>query len=116
MNEQKLIKTQLAHHVVCDLPKQKKKEEEIRLQKEEEQSLQKQAIVVDEVSYKKKPIPGWFRWAVFKRDGYRCCKCGSEEDLTIDHIYPESRGGELTPDNVETLCRSCNSSKNDRVV
>jgi 5-methylcytosine-specific restriction endonuclease McrA len=65
--------------------------------------------------YKKKPIPAWFRWAVFKRDGYKCCRCGGDEDLTVDHIHPESLGGQLTPENTETLCRSCNSSKNDKI-
>lgn len=54
---------------------------------------------------------------VFARDGYRCCHCGSRdlEDLTIDHIFPVSRGGGDEPDNLQTLCQPCNSTKSNRV-
>lgn len=31
-----------------------------------------------------------------------------------DHIKPESWGGETSLDNLQTLCRSCNSKKNNR--
>ena len=51
------------------------------------------------------------RWAVFRRDGYSCISCGSESDLSVDHIYPVSRGGGNDPDNLQTLCRTCNSRK-----
>ena len=33
------------------------------------------------------------------------------EDLTLDHIIPESHGGHTTAENLQTLCRSCNSHK-----
>lgn len=61
--------------------------------------------------YKKKPIPAKLRWAVFKRDGYCCRSCGSDEDLTADHMHPEARGGETILENLQTLCRTCNSRK-----
>lgn len=35
---------------------------------------------------------------------------------TIDHIYPVSLGGLLTKDNVQLLCRSCNSKKGNRIT
>jgi hypothetical protein len=56
------------------------------------------------IGYKKKPIPAKLRWAVFKRDGYCCVRCGSEEDLAADHIHSEARGGETTLENLQTLC------------
>jgi hypothetical protein len=59
----------------------------------------------------KKPIPTKLRWQVFKRDGYVCVECSSEHDLTADHKYPESIDGEATLENLQTLCRSCNSRK-----
>lgn len=62
------------------------------------------------------PVPVAVRFFVFKRDGYRCVQCGTTEDLTIDHIYPRIRGGGHTEDNLQTLCRSCNSRKGARVL
>jgi len=48
---------------------------------------------------------------VWRRDGFRCVKCGSDSDLSVDHIHPRSKGGSDDKDNLRTLCRSCNSSK-----
>jgi hypothetical protein len=59
----------------------------------------------------KEPIPSKLRWEVFKRDGYRCLECDSKHDLTADHILAESRGGPATLENLQTLCRPCNSRK-----
>ena len=61
------------------------------------------------------PIPVETRFFVFRRDGYRCVQCGSTDDLTIDHIYPQILGGGHTEDNLQTLCRPCNSRKGARV-
>jgi hypothetical protein len=52
---------------------------------------------------------------VFKRDGRRCARCGSAEDLSIDHIVPLAAGGTHDLDNLQVLCRSCNSSKGAKV-
>ena len=48
---------------------------------------------------------------VIDRDGGACVRCGSREDLTIDHIFPQSVGGTHAPANLRTLCRSCNSGR-----
>ena len=40
-----------------------------------------------------------------------CCYCGSQLDLTLDHLIPQFRGGEHSADNLVVACRSCNSSK-----
>ena len=56
------------------------------------------------------------RFAIYKRDGYRCKKCGvKSKDLEIDHIYPIAKGGKSTFDNLQTLCHRCNSLKSDTV-
>lgn len=60
-------------------------------------------------------IPPEVRDFVMARDGYQCVLCGSKENLTLDHIYPWSKGGPDTEDNLRVLCRSCNSAKRDRV-
>jgi hypothetical protein len=57
------------------------------------------------------PIDQGLRWAVFQRDGYACVHCGSGSDLTVDHIHPVLYGGTNSADNLQTLCRSCNSRK-----
>ena len=67
-----------------------------------------------DIPYQKKPIPAELRWAVFRRDGYRCVHCGYDADLTADHIEPEVKGGRTGIDNLQTLCRPCNSKKGAR--
>lgn len=46
----------------------------------------------------------------------RCAYCFSEGPLTMDHVYPLSRGGRHSPDNVAPACRPCNISKLDRLL
>lgn len=60
-------------------------------------------------------IPEEMREAVFERDAYRCLYCSSEDRLECDHKHPVSRGGETTLENLQTLCRSCNAKKRDRI-
>jgi hypothetical protein len=64
--------------------------------------------------YIKDQIPTKLRWQVFQRDNYQCRKCGCREDLTVDHIIAEINGGETVLDNLQTLCRPCNSGKGAR--
>lgn len=54
------------------------------------------------------------RMAVFERDGFRCARCASSFDLTIDHARPISMGGTNDDGNLQSLCRRCNSSKGIR--
>ena len=55
------------------------------------------------------------RFAIYRRDGNRCRKCGRRtNDLEIDHILPISKGGKSTMDNLQTLCRRCNDEKGNR--
>ena len=51
---------------------------------------------------------------VFERDAYRCVTCAGHIDLTCDHVIPESKGGETSLENLQTMCRPCNSSKGAR--
>ena len=45
-----------------------------------------------------------------------CEYCKSTENLTIDHIIPIVKGGQNSVLNVTVACRSCNSSKNDKLL
>lgn len=51
------------------------------------------------------------RQFIFKRDDYTCLKCKTKTNLSIDHILPIHTGGENKISNLQTLCKSCNSSK-----
>jgi hypothetical protein len=66
--------------------------------------------------YAKKPISQKLRMAIFRRDGYKCKSCGSDGNLSVDHIHPEIEGGTLDPGNLQTLCRGCNSKKGSRIT
>ncbi len=62
-------------------------------------------------AFKKAPISAELCRQVFERDAYRCRHCNGWLDLTVDHIVPESVGGTTVSENLQTLCRSCNSVK-----
>lgn len=51
---------------------------------------------------------------IWDRDGWECRHCGTHQDLTIDHITPLASGGTDDMGNLQTLCKSCNSSKGAR--
>lgn len=55
------------------------------------------------------------RYKIVIRD-QRCLRCGSEDELSIDHIKPVVLGGQTTLDNLQTLCVRCNSWKNDQEI
>ena len=62
----------------------------------------------------KQHIPRNLRQRVIERDGLRCVYC--DEDLTdaeihMDHVIPESQGGETTYNNLQVTCRKCNLAK-----
>lgn len=40
-----------------------------------------------------------------------CAYCGSKDNLTLDHIIPQSKGGEDRLCNVISACESCNLNK-----
>ncbi len=52
---------------------------------------------------------------VSARCGGKCMICGTKENLTIDHIIPQSKGGKDSVDNLQILCFSCNSRKHDKM-
>jgi len=53
---------------------------------------------------------------VIIRDDKTCQYCDekfSEQELTVDHVIPRSKGGKTTWDNVVAACISCNQKKSD---
>lgn len=79
------------------------------------------------------------RWKTFYRKGLECVECGrtanriviyhdnnqpyqihmdffcDETMLTVDHIWPKSRGGSNHIDNLQPMCSPCNSRKKDTI-
>jgi 5-methylcytosine-specific restriction endonuclease McrA len=59
------------------------------------------------------------RLAVYLRDAFRCLYCtrdlhGAEpRDVTLDHVKAKVDGGDNSPANLVTACRSCNCSRQD---
>lgn len=65
------------------------------------------------------------RWAFYARDSWTCLYCearpaGEAAVLSLDHFHPVSKEAtdaekarSATPDNIVTLCVSCNSSRQD---
>lgn len=51
---------------------------------------------------------------IYKRDGNQCVYCGSNKNLTLDHVIPKSRGGKNEWTNLVTSCFKCNLKKADR--
>lgn len=60
------------------------------------------------------------QWKELKRRyDYTCLACGRREpeiELTRDHIVPLLNGGTDDIENIQPLCRSCNSSKSAKAV
>ena len=49
----------------------------------------------------------WSRYsAQLRKEQPWCSRCGSDQDLTVDHIIPGTTAG-----GVQVLCRSCNGRK-----
>lgn len=54
---------------------------------------------------------------IFERDDFRCVYCGQQfeaDELTVDHVQPQVRGGDHSGGNLVTACRACNTLKGHR--
>lgn len=56
------------------------------------------------------------RRRILKRDGNKCLRCGSKNNLTLDHIIPVAKGGIKAKWNLQTLCGKCNSYKGEYII
>ncbi len=59
-------------------------------------------------------FPAFTRFNLFLRDRFTCQYCGSEHDLTFDHVVPRRAGGRTTWENIATACAPCNLRKGGR--
>lgn len=66
---------------------------------------------------KKDRTPSLTNKTLFSRDCFICAYCGAKyapNDLTRDHIIPQSNGGKDTWENCVTACKSCNNWKGNK--
>ena len=74
----------------------------------------------DELLYNLEAVTGsearrkW-RQSIKEKWNYECAYCGSEENLTLDHITPRSKGGSERVTNILCACHSCNQSKGHKM-
>lgn len=61
------------------------------------------------------------RYKVLSRDRFKCVICGRSPakdpsiELHVDHIFPWSKGGQNTEENLRTLCFDCNLGKGAKI-
>jgi 5-methylcytosine-specific restriction endonuclease McrA len=75
----------------------------------------KYAYTVDESNRNREAISSEVQIFVWRRDGGRCVKCGSQQRLEYDHIIPVAMGGGNTARNMQLLCEHCNRSKGKNI-
>lgn len=52
--------------------------------------------------------------SVLKKQNPWCLFCGIDNNLTIDHIKPKSKGGTNDIENLQVLCKKCNEIKGSK--
>jgi 5-methylcytosine-specific restriction endonuclease McrA len=66
---------------------------------------------------RRREASGMKRLRIYMRDRFRCQYCGDKKtaaELTLDHIFPRSRGGDNSPVNIVSACLACNNRKGNR--
>jgi hypothetical protein len=52
-----------------------------------------------------------WKQSIKERWDFKCAYCGSEKNLTIDHIIPQCKGGIDFSSNCVSCCENCNKKK-----
>lgn len=77
-------------------------------------------IIVTQAIYRRiRRLPYPSPRSIFERDDFTCCYCHEKfnvGELTIDHVVPQSKGGEDTYRNLVTACLECNRQKSNMDV
>lgn len=77
--------------------------------------LHSQALQREKAGGSDRHIPHDVRQRVWQRYGGKCADCRASEYLEFDHIVPVAKGGGSSEQNVQILCRRCNSNKSDKI-
>lgn len=83
-------------------------------------SIEKPEVILLKEYYK---VPftevNFTRRNLYKRDNYTCLYCGMQygpSNLSIDHVFPQSKGGKTSWVNCATSCKPCNSQKSNMTL
>ena len=60
---------------------------------------------------KKSDAKRMWRQSIKEQWEHKCAYCESQENITLDHIIPQCKGGLDIKTNVVACCHSCNQSK-----
>ena len=69
-------------------------------------------VLYDRISY-----VSYTKNNIHRRDNFICQYCGEKkkkDKITIDHVIPESRGGQSVWENTVSCCSTCNREKDNR--
>ena len=69
------------------------------------------SLMYDLLTFRSGDAKRMWRRLIKARDNHTCVYCGSQSELTIDHVRPRCRGGETSASNCVTACLSCNQAK-----
>ena len=91
--------------------------------------LSKKPIITERKNYKRPTVIRLLRYIsvpfrkihlsrqnIFRRDDHKCIYCGTNSDLTIDHVIPKSKGGKNSWLNLVSCCSDCNLKKGNRTL
>jgi 5-methylcytosine-specific restriction endonuclease McrA len=95
------------------------KEQKRRQEQEEEIRIFLELMRGEEKGLKKRSrsIPQPVKMAVVTRDGGKCRRCRSAQDLQYDYIVPYSSGGSSTDENnIQLLCGKCSRLKSNHNI
>lgn len=53
---------------------------------------------------------------LLEKHEHKCLRCGTMEDITLDHVKPLDMQGPNVIENAQPLCRSCNAWKKNRWI
>ncbi len=76
-----------------------------------------EVIVLTHYNGMPNPAAVFSRRNLFRRDHNQCQYCGARPgtaELSIDHVFPRSRGGKSSWENCVLACMDCNRRKRDR--
>ncbi|MGC2235772.1 MAG: HNH endonuclease [Pyrinomonadaceae bacterium] len=77
--------------------------------------MYKRQMLIPQTESQTRHIAQDIKSAVWQRDQGKCVQCGAMSYLEFDHIIPFSKGGANSINNVQLLCRNCNSKKGNKI-